>query len=289
MATKFSFNADLVDDIARRKVVLFVGAGASKWAKPKGGGNFKGWSEFLTHACSQLTNRRTKQTVKDCISNKDYLIASELLKSSLQERWNTLLENEFQQAADVSRLHKALISLDQRIVVTTNFDKLIETAWNASSPARYPHVITEVDQRAFKLFRNQDPYLIKIHGSIDTPESIIFDKSSYQRNAFSNLFYRELISTLLLTHTFVFIGFSMDDPAVTWVVESHAYRFFDTRPHYIFASGKPNEQLDGLSRTLRKLFVLRYPDKNDHAALAEQLDELGQQAQTRRRQIQASL
>lgn len=287
MTKKFSFNADLVDDLARRKVVIFVGAGASKWAKPNGGGSFKGWSEFLLHACTKLTDRKTIRTVKECVANKDYLIASELLKSSLQDQWGTLLEAEFQQAAEISRLHRALISLRQRVVVTTNFDKLIENAWNASAPKRYPHVVTEVNHEAFKLFRNEDPYLIKIHGSVDAPESVIFDKSSYQRSAFSNLFYRELIGTLLLTHTFIFVGFSMDDPAVTWVVESHAYRFSDTRPHYIFASGKPNDQLDGLSRSLRKLFVLRYPEKNDHAELADQLEELAQQAQLRYRQVLA--
>lgn len=287
MTKGYSFNADLVDDIARRKAVLFVGAGASKWAKPHAGGSFKGWSDFLTHACTRLTDRKTIKTIKECIKNKDYLIASELLRSSLDDRWTTLLGEEFQQAADVSRLHQVLISLNQRIVVTTNFDKLIENAWSDSKPKRYPHVVSEVSHEAFRLFRNEDPYVIKIHGTIDSPESVIFDKSSYQRSAFSNLFYKELIGTLLLTHTFVFVGFSMDDPAVTWVIESHAYRFSDTRPHYIFVSGRQNEQLDSLSRSLRKLFVLRYSDRNNHAELADQIEELARQAQARRRQILA--
>lgn len=288
MTNAFSFNADLVDDIARRKVVLFIGAGASKWAKPNTGGSFKGWADFLISASANLTDKRTKKTVETCIKNKDYLIASELLKSSLQDKWIELLIAEFQQAAEVSRLHEALISLNQRVIVTTNFDKLIENAWSTSTPDRYPQVITEIDQKAFKLFRNADPYLLKIHGSIDNPEGVVFDKSSYQRGAFANLFYRDLISTLLLTHTFVFVGFSMDDPAVAWMIESHAYRFSETRPHYIFAAGKPNEQIDGLSKTLRKLFVLRYPDKNNHAALADQLEKLAHEAQVRRRQIQTN-
>ena len=283
MAYKPKFNADLLDDVVKRKVVLFVGAGASMWAKPRGGGSFKSWSEFLNLACSKVSVSKTRRLIASCIEKGDYLIASELLKNELSEKWYPILSAEFQQAADISRLHRALIALDQRIIVTTNFDKLIETAWAEVTQGRYPNVIHKVDQKAFRLFRDDDPYLIKLHGSIDDPETIVFDKTSYQRAAFANQFYRELIGTLLLTHTFIFVGFSMDDPAISLVVESHAYRYSDTRPHYIFTSGIPNRPIDELSKSLRRLFVLRYSEKNHHEALAEALEALGHEARERRR------
>lgn len=283
MPHQFSFNVDLVNDVAKRKVVLFVGAGASQWARPTGGGSFKGWAEFLEHACGNVTDVKTKRLIKERIKKGDFLIASELLKNSLEEEWTRILSAEFQQAAEISRLHKALIALNQRIIVTTNFDKLIETAWGNPQTSRYPTVISSVDHKAFKLFRDDEPYLIKLHGSIDDPDGIVFDKSSYQKTAFANQFYRELIATLLLTHTFIFIGFSMDDPAIALVLEAHAYRYADTRPHYIFTPGRSIQQIDDLSKSLRKLFVLRYPEKNGQVALAEGLELLGSAAQERRR------
>lgn len=283
MAPKPKFNADLVDDVARRKTVLFIGAGASMWAKPRSGGSFKNWSDFLSHACTKVGDLSTRRLINSCIKRSDFLIASELLKNELGEEWRRILSAEFQQAADISRLHRALIALDQRIVVTTNFDKLIETAWASITNDRHPSVISKVDQKAFRLFRDDEPYLIKLHGSIDEPDGIVFDKTSYQRTAFANQFYRDLIGTLLLTHTFIFVGFSMEDPAISLVVESHAYKYSDTRPHYIFTSGSPNQRLDELSKTLRKLFVLRYSEKNQHAALAESIEALGREAQERRR------
>lgn len=285
MASTPKFNADLVEDLARRKVVLFVGAGVSMWAKPRGGGSFKTWSQFLSHASNNVTHEKTKKLINGRIKKGDYLIASELLKAELGEQWSRILSAEFQQAADISRLHRALVSLDQRIIVTTNFDKLIETAWAESAQGRYPTVVSKMDQKAFRLFRDDDPYLIKLHGSIDEPESIVFDKTSYQRTAFANQFYRDLIGTLLLTHTFIFVGFSMDDPAISLVVESHAYRFSDTRPHYIFTPGSPSHPIDELSKTLRKLFVLRYPEKDSHIALADNIEALGAEVQERRRLI----
>jgi hypothetical protein len=224
-----------------------------------------------------------QKIVRRLIKDKDYLIASELLKQNMGEAWARLLSEEFQQAADTSRLHKALIGLGQRVIVTTNFDKLIESAWQDSMPDRYPNVISNVDNKVFRLFRNEDSYLIKLHGTIDAPEHIVFDKSSYQREAFANQFYSDLIGTLLLTHTFVFIGFSMDDPAVTSVVESHAYRFSDSRPHYIFTSGVANPIVDDLSKTFRKLFVIRYSPKDGHIALVEAIEKLIADTNERRR------
>lgn len=283
MAQSLSFNVDLLEDLARRKVVLFVGAGASKSARPRSGGHFKDWSEFLTDANVHVQDTKTKSIIKERIKYKDYLIASELLKLNLGERWARLITSEFQKAAETSRLHKALIGLDQRIIVTTNFDKLIEIAWSDSRPERHPTVVSTVDHKVFRLFRNDEPYLIKLHGTIDAPESIVFDKTSYQKEAFANHFYRDLIGTLLLTHTFVFVGFSMDDPAVSAVVESHAYKFFDSRPHYIFTSGTANPSVDELSKTLRKLFVIRYSPKNGHIALVEAVEKMILEVNERRK------
>lgn len=285
----YSFNADLIDDVARRRIVLFVGAGASKWAKPTSGGDFKDWVEFLQSANTELKGRkRIQRLVSEMIEQRDYLLASELLKSNLENRWTSLLEKEFQQVADVSRLHKAMILLDPRIIVTTNFDKLIEGAWAQVPGARYPTVLTRVGAEAFRLFRSDEKYLIKLHGSIDEPGEIVFDKTSYQSGAFSNSYYSEILSVLLLTHTFLFVGFSMNDPAVSMVVENAAYRFPNARPHYVFQPGKAVPEVDDLWKRLRRLYVLRYPNRNDHVALAERLERLGTDAGNRRAEILAS-
>lgn len=281
------FNDDLVSDLANRRVVIFIGAGASKWAKPNNGAAFKTWTEFLENA-SKHTAFNIQKLVKERLKAKDFLIASELLKKSLTEKWPSILEAEFQQAADTSKLHKAIISLGQRIIVTTNFDKLIENAWNKGNITRYPNVISNIDQQVFKLFRNDESYLIKIHGTIDDSKNIVFDKTSFQRKAFSNRFYQDLIETLLLTHTFLFIGFSMDDPAVSLLVESHAYRYSDTRPHYAFVPGKAQPDIDNLLRSIRKLFVLRYSSDNNHIALAEQIEYLAELGAKRKRELAAA-
>jgi SIR2-like domain len=284
----FSFNTDLVDDIAQRRFVLFVGAGVSRWAKPAEGGAYKDWSGFLSHACAELPTKRLRGIARKLIEDKDYLLASEIIRRELADGWVRLLQNEFQRAAEVTRLHRALLALRPRIAITTNFDKLLDTAWS-STATRYPTVVTTIDARAFRLFRDDDDYLIKLHGSIDQADEITFDRSSYRRDAFENRYYTDLLSTLLLTHTFVFVGFSMADPAVSGIVESAAFRFPETRPHYIFQSGSAVRELDELSKTQRKLFVLRYRENNDHVELAEQIEALAARAESRRRELSAEM
>ena len=284
----YKFNADLVNDVALRRIVVFAGAGVSKWAAPVDGELFKDWPEFLRHANSKIDSKAKRKMIESQIVERDYLMASELLKGALDDKWITLLSQEFQKVAEVSRLHRALIDLKPRIIITTNFDKLIETAWNQAPGEYYPNVLSTVDSSVFKLFRDGENYLLKIHGSIDVPAGIVFDKSSYQRDAFSNRYYADLLSTLLLTHTFIFVGFSMSDPAISLIVEGSAHRFPDTRPHYIFQSGQAVVDVDALWKKLRKLYVLRYAAVNRHLALALNIEALAKAGAERRAEVAAA-
>ena len=239
------FNSDLINDLARRRTVLFLGAGVSASALTNTGTRFKQWGEFLLAATEKLPieSSQNKALIKKLIREKNFLFANELLKSSLKEQWPDILTNEFNQIATPSRLHNAIISLDQRILITTNFDTLLEVAWEQvflgnSSKSHHPAILNRIDGTAFKMLRDDGDYIIKLHGDINDVESIVFDTSSYQKNAYGNTYYKELLNSLLLTHTFLFIGFSMADPAISLFVEMYAHRFPDSRPHYILVAGK---------------------------------------------------
>lgn len=284
---KRQFNFDLIDDLARGRAIIFIGAGASMWAKPLDGTKFKNWKEFLIETTKKVEPKARKQ-IKAAIANNDLLIACELIKSHLSSQWDEIINQEFSKGANTSKLHKAIIRLQQRIIATTNFDKLIENAWNESKPSIYPSILTNIEHESFKVFRDNNPYVIKIHGSVDLPQQVVLDKTSFQKAAFSNSLYRDFIGTLLLTHTFLFIGFSMTDPAISQLVESHAFRFPSTRPHYAFTSGENQPDLDELSKRLRKIFPIRYSEKNDHIELAKLIEQLGAQTDARRRELTAA-
>lgn len=281
------FNADLVEDLAARRVILFIGSGVSASGVTRSGSRIKQWRSFLEYAESKLIDEECKRLVSQYLGNNNYLFAAEVIKDSLSStEWASLIQDEFGQIADPSNLHRAIVSLDQRIVVTTNFDKLLENAWADSSAGltHFPQVITKLDNSTFRILRENRSYLVKLHGTVDDPESIIFTQSDYTRDAYVNWAYSSFIETLLTTYTVLFIGFSMNDPALSRLVEMHAQKYPYCRPHYIFTSGPISDTIKNLNRRLRRLYVMEYSSENHHFQLVEYITELAVQSRAKRRE-----
>jgi hypothetical protein len=285
------FNADLIDDLAARRVVIFVGSGVSASSVTRSGSRVRQWHAFLDFASSRLDHSQHQELVKEYLDKQDYLFAAELIKDSLSAaQWDQLIQDEFGQIADPSDLHRAIVALDQRVVVTTNFDKLLEDAWADPNAmlTHHPQVITKLDSTAFKIFRDNRSYLIKLHGTVDDPEFMIFTQSDYTRHAYVNWAYSSFIETLLTTYTVLFIGFSMNDPALSRLVEMHAHRYPLSRPHYIFTAGPIDIKVKDINKRLRKLYVMEYSPEDNHSQLIDHISELGVKAKAKRRENLAS-
>ncbi|ONH81178.1 hypothetical protein APZ41_021280 [Roseomonas mucosa] len=284
------FNENLLEDLSRQRVVLFLGAGVSSSAVTLAGGRIKGWHKFLDSMRAHVDARIAKQ-ISGLLRKSDYLLACEILQSTLREDWQKYVNAEFGQMAKPSSLHQAIIALDQRIILTTNFDKLIENCWGSSlgESVHLPTVVTSIKNDAFRLFKDHSgKYLVKIHGTVDAPETLIFSRSEYIKLAFGNTLYSTFIENLLLNYTFIFIGFSMDDPAILSLMEMYALRYKDARPHYMFSGGNIPENIRGINLNLRKLNVLAYNAKNNHEELPRILLDLSEQMRRKKREIFAN-
>ena len=284
-----NFNWELINDAANRRVVVFLGAGVSASAETRSGARIRQWGDFLKHAAGKISDEKGCALALKLIEEKDYLLACEVIRRRLDSEWVTVVQEEFAQVANPSALHKAIIALDQRILLTTNFDKLIETAWGEvnSASTHYPVVITKLDASAFRVFRDSRDYIVKLHGTVDDPNSFIFTKSEYIERAIGSWVYADFVSALLATHTLLFIGFSMADPAITSLVERHASKLPDSRPHYIIQPGPVEDDVVQINKELRRLFVIDYDPKDNHAQLAELVEELAAKVAQRRKEILA--
>ncbi len=253
----YTFNSDLVDDLARQKVVLFLGSGVSSSAITASGTRIKGWDAFLRDISSRVAQPLNTQ-ITEILEKKDYLLAAELLKRDLQDDWEFLLTSEFGQNAQPSRLHESLINLNQRLIFTTNFDKLIESCWGSKigQSSHLPTIMSGINGNTFRILRDHSgKYLIKLHGCIDSPESIIFSRSDYIKMAFGNIMYSSFMDVMLLSHTFLFIGFSMDDPAISSIMEMYTLRYPNMRPHYILSPSGTPDNIKNIYLQLRRLKV----------------------------------
>lgn len=286
-----SFNADLIDDLARERAVLFLGAGVSASAVTQRGAKIADWETFLSALCTKISGHSRVQALAS-IKNNDLLLACEILQHALSDEWERLIVDEFGQKAVPSTLHAAIVRLRQRIMLTTNFDKLLENSWETinGNETHFLRVTSAIDNHTFKLLKDHNHrYIVKIHGSIDDPRTIVFTRSEYIRLAFGNMNYSNFIENLLLNYTFIFIGFSMNDPAIISLMEMYALRYPDARPHYIFHAGKLDPTIQEIYKKIRKLSFINYDKRKRYDKLPEVIDEMADRAEIRRREIFADV
>ncbi|MBR0758148.1 SIR2 family protein [Bradyrhizobium jicamae] len=281
---------DLVRDIAARRSVLFLGAGVSRNAQNEHGVHPKEWSEFLDHLASRITDTTKAAEVRQCIKDADLLTACELARQYLtSSSFRTEMLKEFvSNAYRHAKIHDDLSLVDSRIVMTTNFDKLYE---NRANQLQDNTVIVKsyYDKDVADVFRRQDRVVIKVHGTIDAPDGIVFTRSQYALARRDYGHFYQLLRGLFVTHTFIFLGASMRDPDIQLLLEDHAYRFEGARPHYMVMP--ENSARTGILQVLEQTMNLRalvYDPADNHKALADSVAELVGKVESAREQLAAT-
>jgi hypothetical protein len=281
---------DLVWDVARRRSVLFLGAGVSRNAENAQGVHPREWTDFLEHLASQMSDVAHKAEVMQCIKDADLLTACELSRQYLSPPvFKTEMLKEFSgNAYRPAKIHDDLSLVDSRLVMTTNFDKLYE---NRANQLQDNTVIVKnyYDRDVADVFRRQDRVVLKVHGTIDSPDLAIFTRSQYALARRDYGHFYDLLRALFITHTFVFLGASMRDPDMQLLLEDHAYRFEGARPHYMVMP--ENSARLGTLRVLEdtmNLKALLYDPANNHQALANSVAALVPKVEAAREEIAAT-
>lgn len=231
--------ANLVEDIARRRAVIIIGSGASRHATNDKGKMPPDWKNFLLQAVIDCPDKDIDH-ISVAIGEGDYLHACEWLKKRFDEQWTPYLRKIFQQPGyDPGDLHKQIIGLDNRIVFSLNFDDIYERA--AQGVHRGSHIVKQYhDRDVGEFLRGDGRYIVKVHGSLSTPEDLIFTQHDYAKARANYSAFYQAFDACLLTHSFLFIGAGHADPDVNLVLENQAFSFPSSSPHYFF-EGRRNE------------------------------------------------
>lgn len=289
--SSIEFTPDLLDDFIQGRAAIFLGAGVSAGINTRAGKSIRTWARFLEDTAKQLSDTATAAEVTELVAQGEYLFACEILKESFGDRWESILKDEFEKIGNPSPLQESIISLGARITITTNFDLFIERHWERLNPKATHHLQVKngISPECFSVFRDDKPHLIKLHGSINQTDSMIFSLSDYAAKAHSNWQYSSFMETLLCTHTVIFIGFSMRDAAITNLLEIYAQRYPKNRPHYAFMPDFDSSRKIEIMKKYRKLFIVSYNSKNNHAQLTQHIKTLGRQIETRKKLAASSV
>lgn len=275
---------DLISDIARRKCVLILGAGISKNSTNANGKRPKDWKEFLESAYEQTS---LKTEIKKQISSGDYLTACELIKKDLgRDKFNSLIKDEFLipkfQKADI---HTHIYNLDSRIVITPNFDKIYDVYANHTSEGSIISKSFDSSDLA-DCIRRPERLIIKIHGTVDSTDNIIFTRKDYSEARTKFRDFYSIIEALSLTHTFIFLGCGVNDPDIRLILEDLNFKYPFSKQHFIvMPKNAIHKRIKDIISETMKLNILEYDSKNHHSELTNSLQDLVNEVEIERKMI----
>jgi hypothetical protein len=167
------------------------------------------------------------------------MVAEQLRYKLPTDEYSSLLKEAFPLDAEPTEIHKAIFRLHPPLILTTNYDLLIEDAY-AKVYGKTANVQTyrgssEVQQSLQNRQLTDRPIIFKVHGSIDDPLSIILTEQDYRKLIYQEIGYRTVLSAIFITHVVLMIGFSFSDRELILLLENLRVSLkSQTMPDYIF-------------------------------------------------------
>jgi hypothetical protein len=275
---------ELVSAIARRRSVIMIGSGVSRNSTNADGKRPATWVDFLKSAAAKIDS----PVIAELIDQRDYLTACELIKKKVgDDVFVNLVQAEYQRPGyRPAQIHEHIYNLDSSIVATPNFDLIYDTyAYNAShgTVIKKDHTSSDI---LYSISGGDSRLLLKTHGSADAPGNLIFTRRDYAEARTKYQVFYALIKSLVLTHTFVFVGCGIDDPDIRSLFEDVQYVYGRMPFHYMtLPEGEVHADILSVASESMKIKFLTYSPDKGHAELTESLGELVQLVEDARRTL----
>ena len=264
---------NLVEELAYSRCLIFLGSGISATAKNDAGESPDTWGAFLDNVKSKMKNPSDddKKFVEDMLKKQNYLLALQAISDLCDsgEYSNCLEDKYFRGRYKPSRVHELIKDLDSKIVVTTNFDKLYEGLCHEPEYITFDYTNTRSIIGSIKAPEN---IIIKAHGSIDDTEKLIFTAKQYYQAQEKYPEFYHLMTALFLTHTVVFLGYSLNDPDINLLLQFLHNTANSSCPHYMIDKKGNKPQLIKHWKDTYNVSLLEYGD--DYSCLESSLEEL---------------
>ena len=246
--------------VDKREATVLVGAGLSRDA------GYPDWSGLL-------------QTVKEKLLQPDLndlpLLAQYFTNEHSETDLQELLRQELQliPRPQPTRCHELLASLPLAEVWTTNYDDLIERAMGGSARAYVKD--DDLAQRE----GGSGCRVYKMHGSLTHPdEPLIAARDQYIRYPDSHRRFWALFQASFLTKSFLFLGFSFEDPNFNQVFQTIRRARDDIHREHFAVIREPPAEKDKILFELRRKDLeavgIKVATIDEHAQLEVLLTQL---------------
>lgn len=283
MPTAIQFPLPLLDACRHHTLVIVFGSGLSMARDVAG--NFPRWGQIPTRLLDeaerqgiwtpkQVKAKRDFFEASNSLSLEDMLAELDTLKTALRSarKYRAALTALFRPVnAAPGDIHRALADAGANVLLTTNYDELLESV--EGPPTRRAYTWRRSDQ-ALEDIQGDLKVLFKIHGTVGDDNSVVMTRAEYDK-ARAHDSYRRTMSYLLQTYTFLLVGYGINDPLdLDLVFELNAGAFGSAaRTHYALMKGASPTDRDRWQREMN-VQVLPYDDHGDLPAILRVLQTL---------------
>lgn len=209
------------------RLSIFVGSGISK-SSDSDYISLPLWSDLITELKSGLS----------ITEELDYLKLAQLYYLEFGEQtYNQTLSKYFPEDITPSSLHRTILKLSPRVIITTNWDCIIENAIEQEGYL-YDKICTDKD-----LVSSTSPSkFIKIHGDFKS-HNIVFKEDDYLNYSRKFPLIENYIKSIFSTHTVLFLGYSYNDINLKHILKWIQSHSSSAPPMYLvnFKKDKPQE------------------------------------------------
>lgn len=221
-----------VKAIRQSEAAVFAGAGLSR---PSG---YVDWKELLRDVANELALNIDKET--DLIAVAQYHVN----EFGGRNKLNQVLMEEFTKDVNINENQRILASLPIETYWTTNYDTLLDEALQEAK--------RRVDiKRNQESLANNYPYrravIYKMHGCINMPSEAVITKDDYEKYNEHRQLFTTMLQGDLISKTFLFIGFSFDDPNLNYILSRIRILLGENqRTHYCLMKRVSEEEYDNI-------------------------------------------
>jgi hypothetical protein len=212
------------DKILNGEAGLFIGAGASRDA------GFVDWKSLLTDVAEELDLDIGKE--HDLLALAQYHANGHSGRSEINQQ----LIDAFTREAVPTAVHEILARLPIDTIWTTNYEQLIEKAYEAAG--RRVEVKLSIENLA-QARKGRDVTLYKMHGCVTQPHEAVLTKQDYEIYDVTRRLFTDSLKGDFIEKTLLFLGFSFSDPNVERILSKVREQLGQNRREHFWITRRP--------------------------------------------------
>ena len=265
----------LVDELADRRAIVSGCRGLRRMQR-------RSWRRNPSHLASitepreaaGITDAGDLAYVEELVSKELLLDAAEIIftKVSPPERRKFFRKQLAEPNFIPSEVHQLIQELDAKIVITTNYDQIYEKQCNAGVVGHGYSVRAYHDDDLLNEIRSPDNLIVKAHGCVNHTEKIVVTRSDYFEARRSHWEFYNILDSLLLVNTILFLGCNLNDPDIQLVLENAHIAARCQHPHYALV---PKGHHPAIRTAIKNTYNIELHEyeyvsgSNDHSAFVE--------------------